>query len=214
MFIILTSQFYLINLKSKSLTYTWNNNKKKKRSVQRTSSDDDVASFSNGEVGDIVWGLNGGIRIVDGGGGGGWSGDGVGVIIIFVVIRRIRSGDVDARKAFQGREESGRDGGPQPGCHRIQLLFRYQAAVVLHRGMVDAQSDLKSFFVVLRITTTTQTKNNKQPPKLPIAPLNTNYYTFPLTIISNHRVIKLVHSIPPDFITWILKFTVNCSNYV
>lgn len=100
---------------------------KGKRSIQRNSSRNDVVSFSNGEIGDVVCimtvDLNVRIRIVAvGGGGGGCCGCCDGVIVVVLVVVRVRSGDVNTRKAFQGREESGRDGGPHPGSHLIDLL--------------------------------------------------------------------------------------------
>lgn len=77
-----------------------------------------------GEVGHVVC-----VMAVDlsscvgiGGGGGDWCGCGGGVIVVVVVVVRIGGGDVDAGKAFQRGEESGRDGGAHPGSHLIDLL--------------------------------------------------------------------------------------------
>lgn len=72
--------------------------------------------------------INGGIVIGGDGGVVGSVGGGGVVVVVVVVVVGVRGGDVDAGKAFQGGEESGRDGGPHPGRHLID-----KAAVVLHR---------------------------------------------------------------------------------
>ncbi|WVZ24849.1 hypothetical protein V8G54_003393 [Vigna mungo] len=92
---------------------------------------------SNGEVGDVICFFSvdrgrGGIGVYGSGGvGGSGSGGGGGIVIfVVVVIVGVRGCDVDARKAFQGREEGGRDGGAEPHGHLIDLPI---GSVVVHR---------------------------------------------------------------------------------
>jgi len=102
---------------------------------------------SNGEVGDVVCFFRvdrDGRRIgVAGGGGGGGGGSGGGriVIVVFVVVVGVGGGDVDARKAFQGRKEGGRDGGAEPRGHLVDLPI---GSVVVHRRR-RIRSQFRSF---------------------------------------------------------------------
>jgi len=103
---------------------------------------------SNGEVGDVVcfFSVDRGGRGIGvagrGGGGGGGSGGGGGiVIVVVVVIVGVRGCDVDARKAFQGREEGGRDGGAEPHGHLVEFPI---GSVVVHRRR-RIRSQFRSF---------------------------------------------------------------------
>jgi len=89
---------------------------------------------SNREVGDVVcfFGVNrdGWGSGVAGSGGGGGGGSGGVVIVVIVVVVGVGGGDVDTRKAFQGRKEGGRDGGAEPHGHLVNHPI---GSVVLHR---------------------------------------------------------------------------------